>query len=808
MKSRLFRFIPPIALALITLLALLALSFRFRLAPNVESLLPEHGESASLQRYVRGFGGGDLAVIMVRSPDPEESALVASIVAKELSQKPSVRVAADRIDASRSLDPMLAFRHADARAREKLAQTLTPEGMRARLAETRAMLLAPGSGAAAEVIAEDPLRLAQIVFEGSDIGAGVRTQADGAFASDDGRMHLVLAAPKGQALRGKDAKAFVDDAESVLEPLRKSHPQMDLGITGGHAIAAATEVMLTADLSISGTLAMVLASAVFALIFRRSRALLAVMPPLVLGTVWTAGFASLLPGGLSAIAVAFMSVVVGVGVDTGVHVYAALLAARRDGFSPEQSARIARKKTMRAVLVAASAAAFAFGSLALSDIKAVRQLGLLCAAGELFTAVAIILLTPAIGARLERGTPPAARPSRWTKAIFWLTQTRLRAACIVLIALLPILIIASGHGPELSEAIVAIRPQKLQPLVVQKQIFEAFGGKQGQWVVLVADSTRDKARARSDRIAEVLASMKEEVEAVDALCALAPAPDTQKARFAQRDALNLPAKADLLEQSLKETGFAPSRFEHALSGMRNPSSQMLELDEIQKGAASILVSRYLGEDQGEQLVALYVRPSDAKGSIERVAQAIQNTDPQAMLTGYSRLESSLRQNLRRDIPRIGIAALILVFLALSASLRSARDIIIALLVVTSEIAAVLLLIKLFQIPLHAYDALVIPVLLGITVDEAMFLLHRAREMPKGQDNLNALIADTLRLEGPPIAATALTTAAGFFALVFCDFDGLRDLGMVGALGSSVGLIMALLVVPSGLRLLSRPQAIH
>ena len=81
-------------------------------------------------------------------------------------------------------------------------------------------------------------------------------------------------------------------------------------------------------------------------------------------------------------------------------------------------------------------------------------------------------------------------------------------------------------------------------------------------------------------------------------------------------------------------------------------------------------------------------------------------------------------------------------------------------------------------------------------------------MPKGQDNLNALIADTLRLEGPPIAATALTTAAGFFALVFCDFDGLRDLGMVGALGSSVGLIMALLVVPSGLRLLSRPQAIH
>jgi predicted RND superfamily exporter protein len=44
---------------------------------------------------------------------------------------------------------------------------------------------------------------------------------------------------------------------------------------------------------------------------------------------------------------------------------------------------------------------------------------------------------------------------------------------------------------------------------------------------------------------------------------------------------------------------------------------------------------------------------------------------------------------------------------------------------------------------------------------------------------------------------------GFGALALCDFDGLRDLGLVGAIGSSVGLLVALLVVPSGLRLLGR-----
>jgi predicted RND superfamily exporter protein len=109
------------------------------------------------------------------------------------------------------------------------------------------------------------------------------------------------------------------------------------------------------------------------------------------------------------------------------------------------------------------------------------------------------------------------------------------------------------------------------------------------------------------------------------------------------------------------------------------------------------------------------------------------------------------------------------------------------------------LVRLFDIPLHAYDALVLPVLLGITVDEGMFLLHRARE------TTGDVLRETLRLEGPPIAATALTTAAGFAALGLCRFDGLRDLGLVGAIGSVAGLAVALVVVPAGLRLWREPH---
>ncbi len=787
-----------VLLLVVTVAAFVVVTLRLRLDPNVSSLLPDRGEAAALRRYVAGFGGGDLAVVLVKGPDREANAAVAAEIEDELGKKASVAKARARIDTSRALDPMLAFRHADPRALSRLSAVLTPEGMRNRLTESRAMLLAPGSGAAAELLATDPLRLAQVVYEGADIGSGVRTQPDGAFANDDGTACLVLAEPKGQALRGEDARRFVADAESVLGPKRAAHPEMTLGLTGGHAIAAATEVMLTRDLTISSTVAMVLASLVFALIFRRVRALVAVMPPLLLGTVWTAGIATTFPGGLSGIAVAFMSVVVGVGVDTGVHVYAALLEARRAGLGPREAAQEARRKTARSVLFAAGTAAAAFGALALSSIKAMQQLGILCAAGELLTAIAIVVVTPEIGAWLEKKAPPAPAPVRWTDGVHWLTGTRNRAFFLALLALVPIVAVALGGGPSLSESIIAVRPKELAPLRVQQEVFDAFGGKRGQWVVLVADVDEAKARLRGDRIAEALSTMKDDVEAVDALTALAPADETQAARFAARDALDMPAKADLLEKALVETGFSAARFSGVLDAMRNPSRQTVAIADLRRGPASILMSRYLGADAGEALVAVYVRPRDVPGATGRVERAIHDVDPAAMLTGYSRLEGALKQSLSADLPKIGLVAGLLVIAALAMSLRRVRDVVIASVVVAAELAAVLVLVRLFGIPLHAYDALVLPVLLGITVDEGMFLLYRAREATEeaGVD----VIRETLRFEGPPVAATALTTAAGFAALGLCRFDGLRDLGYVGALGSVVGLVVALVVVPAGLRL--------
>jgi predicted RND superfamily exporter protein len=619
---------------------------------------------------------------------------------------------------------------------------------------------------------------------------------DGSFVADGGKARLVVAQPRGNAFDSATARAFVLDADQAMDQARKDHPGVRASLSGGHAISYASEQMIRRDLEVSGSLSLLLASVVFLAMFRRARALAAVMPPLVVGTVWTTGIVAVTQPGLTAISIGFMAVVVGVGVDTGVHVYSALLDGRRAGLSPHDAALAARASTWRPTLLAAIAAGMAFASLALSDLGALRQLGLLCALGEVLTAVAILLITPDLGALLERGEPPPVLKPGWLRWVAGMTRTPGRARVALSFALVPVLAVLALGWPKAGDAVVALRPHDLAPLAVQDEIYSLFGGERGQWVVLAFDEDPERAIARGDKLAEALDRLVSDgtISGFDALTSFAPAPETQRARLRDRDALDLPSLAPRLEAALVETGFDPAACAPALEAFRHPSSQVMPLVD-RNGELGWIVARHRAMDDGETVIALYVRPHTDAASTARAIAALKAADPEGVVTGYSHLEVALKQTLSDDLPRVALIALILVAITLRAALGKLRDVGLAILTVVVELGLVAALMRAMHLRWHVYDALVLPVLIGITIDEAMFLLHAARGAKSGDDP----IAHTIEAQGPLVASTALTTAAGFGALLACRFDGLYDLGAVGALGSVAGLLCALILVPAGLR---------
>ena len=617
-----------------------------------------------------------------------------------------------------------------------------------------------------------------------------------AFVADGGRARLVVAEPRGSAFTSDAARALVEDVERAEASARR--PGVTAELTGGHAIAWATERMLKRDLEPQRN--PVRRAGVAGLSWSRSDAR-APSRPCCLRWRWgpsgrRGSLRSSRPG-IHAVAIAFAAVVVGVGVDTGVHVYAALLDARRAGVPASKAAAAARRATWKPTLTAAVVASAAFASLGLSGLRAMRQLGLLCGAGEVLTAVAILLLTPEIGAWLERSAPPPSPPTpRWIEALAWATRTRRRALGVLAASAVPVVMVALVGWPRPADALVAVRPTTLEPLAVEERIHALFGGRPGQWIVLTTDADEERARTRADRVAEALEPMARrigEVDGFDALATFAPSATTQRARFAERDALDLlPRVARLSPRRPCATpGFSAQR----PSRRRSTPSRTLPQEVVAgdaDGPLSWLFARHVAHAGNLTLVATYVRPTGDATHDARLRATILAADPGSAVTGFDAIDRALRGMLARDLVLVGGAALVLVAVAMRLALRSVRGAGVALATLACEMALVGVAMRVLGVGWHVYDALVLPVLFGVTIDESMFLLHAARQRP---------IADALRVQGPLVAATALTTAAGFAALVACRFDGLRDLGLVGTLGVLAGLVAALVVVPAALRVM-------
>lgn len=787
-----------IALVLVTVACAWLTASRLRVSTDISALLPESGDAWALARWTRASGGREPAVVLVRGPDANEVAAVADALANALRRAPSIARVLDRAPAPRVPEnPTLSWLYAGPDARARLAASLTPAGMRARLEETRSFLLAPaGDPGASAWLARDPLRLAQVPWQSSpDLAAGVHAAPGGAFVADEGRARLVVAEAVGSAFTSEDARAVVADVEHAMAVAAR--PGVTTELSGGHAIALATERMLKRDLAVSGTLSIVLAALAFVATFRRTRALAAVLPPLVIGTLWTTGLAALLPGGVSAVAIAFAAVVVGVGVDTGVHVYAAVLEARREGHAGPDAARLARAATWRPTLTAAVVAALGFASLGLGTLRAMRELGLLCAAGEVLTAVAILLVTPEIGGWLERGVPPPAVTPRWTEWLVRATSTRSSALAALAVCAAPIAIVAIVGWPKPASAVVAVRPPGLAPLVAEEHLRAVFGGRPGQWLVLSIEPGEEEARARADRVAEAVEPLARSgtIDGFDALATFAPSATTRRARLVERDALDLPSRRADLESALRDEGFDLESCAEGLDAFAHPSSDVSGPSTPTAEATSWLLRRHLVHEGGDTLVATYVRPRGNSVDDARARAAIVAADPHAVITGYEAMDTDLRDALSRDLLLVGAVTLAVVGIAMRIVLRSFRGALVALSTLLCELGMVGLAMRVLAVRWHVYDALVLPVLFGVTIDESMFLLYAARA---------ASMKSAICKQGPLVAATALTTAAGFLALVGCRFPGLRDLGLVGTLGVLGGLVAALVVVPSAFRVLDAP----
>jgi hypothetical protein len=143
---------------------------------------------------------------------------------------------------------------------------------------------------------------------------------------------------------------------------------------------------------------------------------------------------------------------------------------------------------------------------------------------------------------------------------------------------------------------------------------------------------------------------------------------------------------------------------------------------------------------------------------------------------------------KRDFTLLAPLALAVVLVLLFLHFRNPRWVGMALTPLLAGVAYMLGASALLGIDLNPANAVAIPLILGIGIDDGIHIVHRYRESKN--------VGQAVQLTGRAVIMTSLTTMVGFGSLSTSHFPALASLGQLALLGIGSCLFTSLFLLPS------------
>lgn len=574
----------------------------------------------------------------------------------------------------------------------------------------------------------------------------------------------------------------VSTAELARSLDRTAQRPFPVQATGAHAIAYWEAQRLGREVAFSFLLSFVLIGLVYWIGFRTLAGYGFVVLPLLFGILWSLGLVGWVLGQLNLMAAAFGAVLLGIGDDVGILLFSRYRDERRASRSKAAALRAALLGTGPGVAAGALATAAAFLACAAAPFPGFRDLGLTAGLGILACAAATFLLMPAALLAFDRGSGPFA-PAAAAPA----PPARHRAAK-PLLALGAVLLFALGAGRVVwEEDLRRFRVSGNPALALQERLGRNLGAGLQPLALELPLEDPDRLPQRWNRIAEPLRREGlpwPDWKTMDPELRLALASQTwRQGALAAAAAAGLdPAALERPLASLQASVEDPLQAARYLQGLSGPPSRAPDtaswtlLSWLRKGPSK----------ESEPLPRLLLPIRLPEAAQDRVAADIEAAG--ARLVGTRPLFQAVKEAARSAL-KLSIAwALAGVLAVLALFGRRPRFVALAVLPLGAGVAGVLGALGWSGEPLTFLSLVAIQVTLGVSVDVAMNLLHRARHEPGA-----ALAVAKVN------AVCAGTTLAGFGGLAISSYRGLRGLGIACLGGVALALLVTQWLLPWALR---------
>jgi len=657
----------------------------------------------------------------------------------------------------------------------------------------------------------------------------------GGSMTEDARHRVIAILPNSD----HDELLFAEPAiRTIREAARELGLTPESGVrvrlTGSTVLNYEELTVVETQGKLIGLLALVLFTATVYFGLRSLRVLAALVTSLVVALLWTNAFAAFAVGHLNQVSATFNVLIVGLGGELGIHVcmrYAELAAKGRS----RADALAGTGSTMGSALFS-SAITTAIGFLVFypTDYRGVAELGLIAGAGVLISLASSLTLLPALlslGAathpRFERAAPPAVAKLRHLPIVY-ARPIRWAALGVALVSIPLATRVSFDHNP------VSLR----DPNTESVQAFEDLLARSStspwtvDWIVPDLDAATALA-AKLDQLPEVektltLASFvptdQDEKRAVlDTMALLVPVPAPAGAPpqvSEQTAALERLAAAlakpggsgdDAFDQAAQRLVEAIERFHAAVSGSGDPTHLLvrlqvnvvgslrdqldelldsLEPDEVTLATLPPELTEIMIARDGRHRVQAYPKQDldlSDPAQLDRYIEAVRAVDPDATGPAVNIIEwGRVTAGAMQQAMAIGFVATMLFLIVLW---RNVWDTALAFFPLGLAALATVATMTVAGWHFDFANVIVLPMLLGMGIDNGVHLVHRHRTNPEEED---VLASSTARA----VWFAALTTILSFGSLAFAPHRGMASLGRMLTLGVTLTLISYVVVLPA------------
>lgn len=667
---------------------------------------------------------------------------------------------------------------ADAGDLRRFEALMAPDALREKLREGFLTLNSPAGLAMRHQIQADPLGFTGVILEklASLRGALRINISDGFFVSNDGR-HCLLWAESALPLTGSGNAALVNQrieealARAVKEPVRAR-------IIGPLPHTLANAETIRGDLTRLLPFAVVVLVAFLLLFLRDWRALLLLAipflaaPPAVALLAWVYGR-------VSAMALGFGIVLLGIGVDFAVHIYMGAGSGPAAGKIPAD--------LRRSLLMAFLTTIAVFAVLLLSKVPAHRQMALLAITGLSWALFLAWQLVPSLAGK---GGGSSSRERLELMVIRWPGQGGVGRTPKLVVWLL---LLAAGLAVWPTLRYDGDLRALDVPLPAIKEDERAFtgtwGGEEEQAFVVAAAPEEGAVLDLNDRIYQILARAGK-TAGVQSLAMLLPGPRRQAENLARWDEFREGRLAGFdreLRQAAIESGFAAEAFQPFIDWLNEEPEKLVPADLLDGPLRPFVYSlfRKVGggapaAGDGNSFLAATIVPDLARNQtvLERINREVEG----GAVLSNSRWRQKVEQDLKGDIVKLSTVAALLVMVICALFFRRVRPVAAVLAPVTSALAAMALFAALTGGALNIMHGLMGIMVIGLSIDYGIFI---ARSCLTGIDH------KTFRA----VTICAVSTLSGFGVLAFADHPALHALGATVLVGIGAAWPTALFITP-------------